>query len=163
AAPDAVGNYVIESELGRGAFGVVYRAHHRDRPDVPLALKVVKGQGDTDRLMLEPAVLSRLDHPCIVGLEDYFLQGSDLVLALEFIDGKDLKTLLDEGVTFSQADIRDLLLQVGSALAAAHARNIVHRDLKPANILVSRRPSGFHFVLTDFGIGRVQEGIQTEK
>src|SRR2546421_13129332 len=109
-SPDRLGAYIIERELGRGAFGVVYRAHARTRPDTSVALKVVQGRGSTDRLLLEPAVLSRLDHPCIVRLEDYFLRGSDLVLALEFIDGQDLKTLLDEGVTFSQADIRTLLL-----------------------------------------------------
>src|SRR5262245_15681192 len=94
APTPSVGDYVIERELGRGAFGVVYRAHHRDRPDTAVALKIVPGRGSTDRLLLEPAVLSRLDHPCIVGLQDYFLRGSDLVLALEFVDGQDLDTLL---------------------------------------------------------------------
>ncbi len=164
AAPATVGDYVIEREVGRGAFGVVYRAHHRARPDTAVALKVVEGRGDTDRLLLEPAVLSRLDHPCIVGLEDYFLRGSDLVLALEFVDGWDLGSLLEEGETLGQVDVRDLLLQIGSALAAAHARNVIHRDLKPANILVTRTAEGRRrFVLTDFGIGQVREGIQTTK
>ena len=163
-APERIGDYVIEGELGRGAFGVVYRAHSRRRPDSRVALKVIPGRADTDRLLLEPAVLSRLDHPCIVRLEDYFLRGSDLVLALEFVDGQDLSTLLDEAVQFGEADIRDLLLQIGSALAAAHSRNVIHRDLKPANILVARSEDGGHrFVLTDFGIGQVREGIQTEK
>src|SRR5437588_2765177 len=99
-APTTIGDYVIDGELGRGAFGVVYRAHPRNRPDTSVALKVVKGRASTDRLMLEPAVLSRLDHPCIVRLEDYFLRGGDLVLALEFIDGQDLKTLLENGAAF---------------------------------------------------------------
>jgi serine/threonine-protein kinase len=163
-SPVAIGGYIIDGELGRGTFGTVYRAHSPSQPYVPVALKVVRGRGDTDRLLLEPAVLSQLDHPCIVGLEDYFLDGSDLVLVLEFIDGKDLNTLLEEGERFTQADIRDLLLQIGSALAAAHERNIVHRDLKPANILVTKRPEGgYRFVLTDFGIGQVREGLQSEK
>ena len=164
AAPRQIGDYILERELGRGAFGVVYRAHRQGQPNAPVALKIVTGRGNTDRMLLEPAVLSRLDHPCIVRLEDYFLSGDDLVLALEFIDGKDLKTLLDEGETFSQADIRDLLLQMGSALAAAHAENVVHRDIKHANILVARLPEGrYRFVLTDFGIGQMSEGIQLEK
>ncbi len=159
-----VGEYVIERELGQGAFGVVYRAHHRGRPEVPLAVKVVKGRGDTDRLLLEPAMLSKLNHPCIVGLDDYFLSGDDLVLALEYIDGVDLKRLLDEGQAFDEDDVRGLLVQMASALAAAHARNILHRDLKPANVLATRGPSGaWRFVLTDFGIGQVREGIQSEK
>jgi len=163
-ATATVGDYVIEAELGRGAFGVVYRAHHADRPDTPVALKVVHGQGNTDRLLLEPAVLSRLDHPCIVGLEDYFLYGDDLALVLEYVDGVDLKELLEAGHRFDDADVRDLLVQVGSALAAAHARSVLHRDVKPANILVARGAGGAcRFVLTDFGIGQVREGIQRER
>jgi hypothetical protein len=164
AAPSTIGDYVIERELGEGAFGVVYRAHHRSRPDVPVAVKVVKGQGNTDRMLLEPAVLSQLDHPCIVAMEDYFLRGDDLVLALEYIDGKDLKELFDRGDRFSESDVRDLLVQIGAALASAHARNVLHRDIKPANVLVTRQPEGnYRFVLTDFGIGQVREGIQSEK
>lgn len=164
SAPETIGEYEIEHELGRGAFGTVYRAYHRDRPETPIALKVVRGQGNVDRMMLEPAVLSRLHHPCIVGLEDYFLRGDDLVLALEFIDGRDVKSLLDDEVRFLQPEIRDLLLQIGSALAAAHEQNVVHRDIKPANILVQRRDGGgWRFVLTDFGIGQVREGIATQK
>ncbi|MFO0844971.1 MAG: protein kinase [Gemmataceae bacterium] len=158
-----VGEYLIDRELGRGAFGVVYLARHRARPQTPVALKVVQGRGNLDRMMLEPAVLSRLEHPNIVRLEDYFLRGDDLVLALEYVEGSDLKTLLEEGERFTQADVRDLLIQLGSALAAAHEQNILHRDLKPANILVQRGQDGWRFVLTDFGIGQVREGIQQRR
>ena len=136
-APDHIGDYVVDAELGRGAFGVVYRAHHVDRRDEPVALKVIDGHGNLDRLMLEPALLSQLDHPCIVGIEDYFRDRGRLVLALEFIEGEDLKTMLDRGETFSPAQIRDLLLQIGSAWPRP-ARNIVHRDIKPSNILTLR-------------------------
>jgi hypothetical protein len=158
-----VGDYLLDRELGRGAFGVVYLAHHRARPDTPVALKVVQGRGNLDRMLLEPAVLSRLEHPNIVKLEDYFLKGDDLVLALEFIDGSDLKTLLEEGEHFSQADVREMLIQLGGALAAAHEQNILHRDIKPANVLVQRTADGWRFVLTDFGIGQVREGIQQRR
>jgi serine/threonine-protein kinase len=158
-----IGPYVIERQLGRGAHGVVYRAHHRLRPDAPVALKVVESRGSMDRLLLEPAILSRLRHPGIVGIEDYFQEGDTLVLALEFIEGEDLKTLLDRGEVFSQAEVRELLIQVGSALAEAHAKNVIHRDLKPSNILVVRRDGRLRFVLTDFGIGQVNEGIQVRK
>jgi hypothetical protein len=162
-APEQIGNYAIDAELGRGAFGVVYRAHHVERTDERVALKVVDGRRNLDRLMLEPALLSQLDHPCIVGIEDYFRDRGRLVLALEFIEGEDLKTMLDRGETFSQAQVRDLLLQMGSALAAAHARNIVHRDIKPSNILVVRDGQRLKFILTDFGIGHQAEGIQDQK
>jgi serine/threonine-protein kinase len=162
-ASEPIGAYEIEQELGRGAHGVVYRAHHRDRPEQPLAVKVVESRGNLDRLLLEPAVLARLDHPCIVRLEDYFLRGEQLVLALEFIEGEDLQTLLDAGHAFSQAAVRDLLVQIGSALAEAHAKSVIHRDLKPSNILRVHAGGRQRFVLTDFGIGQLAEGIQLQK
>lgn len=162
-APDQIGDYVIDAELGRGAFGIVFRAHHVDRPDEPVALKVIDARENLDRLMLEPALLSQLDHPCIVGIEDYFRDGGCLVLALEFVKGEDLKTMLDRGETFSPSQIRDVLLQIGSALSAAHARNIIHRDIKPSNILTVRDGQQQKYVLTDFGIGHQVEGIQDQK
>jgi Protein kinase domain len=163
APAEQVGNYLVEEELGRGAHGVVYRAHHRDRPNRTVALKVVPNRGDLDRLLLEPALLSTLDHPGIVGIEDYFVRGDDLVLALEFIEGDDLKSLLERGDTFDQAEVRELLAQLASALAEAHSRNVIHRDIKPGNVLVQRDGGRLRFVLTDFGIGRKAEGIQVKK
>jgi hypothetical protein len=161
--PKQIGEYVIEGTLGRGAHGMVYRAHGRKDPATPVALKVVEKRGSLDLLLLEPALLSQLDHPCIVGLEDYFVAGEDLVLALEFIEGEDLARELERGRTFSQAEVRDLLLQLAAALAQAHSRNIIHRDIKPSNILVVRERGRDRFVLTDFGIGRRVEGLQVEK
>jgi len=162
-AAEQIGPYVIDAELGRGSFGVVYRAHHVDRPDMHLALKVVEGRGKVEQLMLEPALLSQFDHPCIVGVKDFFQDGGRLVIALEFIEGEDLKTLLDRGEVFSQEQIRDLLIQMASALAVAHSRNVIHRDIKPSNILVRRDGGRLRFVLTDFGIGQQVEGIQDRK
>ena len=163
AAPEQIGQYTLDAELGRGAFGIVYRAHHVDRPEESVALKVIDGRGHLDRSMLEPALLAKLDHPCVVGIEDYFRDGDRLILALELVDGEDLKTLLDRGEIFSQAQIRDFLIQMAGALAAAHAQQIVHRDIKPSNILMDRAAGRLRFVLTDFGIGRQDEGIQDRK
>ncbi len=162
-AVDQIGSYAIDSELGRGAFGVVYRAHHVDRPDEPVALKIIEGRGHLERLMIEPALLAQLDHPCIVGIEDYFRFGDRLVLILEFIKGEDLKTQMDRGEAFSQELIRDFLVQMAGALATAHARQIIHRDIKPSNILIARQGNNLRFVLTDFGIGQRVEGVQDRK
>jgi serine/threonine-protein kinase len=160
---EQIGAYVVEKELGRGAHGVVYRAHHRDHRDSLVALKVVENRGNLDRLLLEPAMLSQLRHPCIVGLKDYFLEGDNLVVALELIDGEDLQTLLDRGESFGPDAIRDFLVQMSSALAGAHAKNIIHRDIKPSNVLVVRNGGRLRFILTDFGIGQQAEGIQMRK
>jgi serine/threonine-protein kinase len=163
ATAEMIGDYLVEAELGRGAHGVVYRARHRERPKTPVALKVVAGRGSTDRLLLEPAVLSRLDHPNIVGIEDYFLRGDELVLALEYAEGESLQAALDRGEHFSQSDVCELLVQMAAALAHAHAKDVIHRDVKPSNILLVREAGGPRFVLTDFGIGQLAEGIQTQK
>jgi hypothetical protein len=104
--PRALGPYRVEGILGRGAFGIVYRAHRRNDRDTPVALKVVEKRGTVDQLLLEPALLSQLDHPCIVGIQDYFVSGTNLVLALEYVKGGDLKTALNEGRTFSQSEVR---------------------------------------------------------
>lgn len=162
-ASEQIGNYVLDSELGRGAFGVVYRAHHVEEPDSPVALKLVEPNGPIDRMMLEPALLSQLNHSCIVGIEDYFQHKGKLALVLEYVEGEDLKAMLDRGETFSPEQIRMLLTQIGGALATAHARQIVHRDIKPGNILVVRDGPNLRFVLTDFGIGQRVEGIQDRK
>jgi hypothetical protein len=159
-----IGAYEIDRELGRGAFGAVYLARHRDRPEWPVALKVVDARGgDPERLLAEPALLAQVKHPCVVGVEDYFVADGRLAIALEFVNGDDLKAILDRGDEFAPEQVRTLLIQLAGALAAAHARQIVHRDIKPANILVDRTGGGVRYVLTDFGIGRRQEGLQAEK
>jgi serine/threonine-protein kinase len=160
---DRIDQYVLDTELGSGAFGTVWRAHRIDDPNTPVALKLIEARGNIDQLMLEPALLSQLDHPCIVGIHDYFREGDRLGLVLEYVEGEDLKALLDRGETFTQDQVHAFLIQMAGALATAHERNIIHRDLKPSNILVVRDGARLRFVLTDFGIGQQQEGIQTRK
>jgi serine/threonine-protein kinase len=159
-----LGPYILERELGRGAFGVVYQGHREGRPDSRVAVKTIESRdGNIDRMLVEPALLAKLKHPCIVGLEEYFVQDGKLVLALEFVPGEDLKAYLDRGEQFGPEQVREMLVQLGSALAEAHARQIVHRDLKPSNILVDTSGGRVRYVLTDFGVGRTAEGVQAEK
>jgi hypothetical protein len=159
-----VGPYQVERELGRGAFGVVYKARHRDDPDIPVALKVIEANGNLDRLMLEPALVASLDHPCIIRVTDYFAhQGTRLAMAMEYVDGEDLKAAIDSSERFPQATVREMLVQIAGALAEAHAKGVVHRDLKPANVLLDRAAGRTRYVLTDFGVGIRDAGIKSEK
>lgn len=159
-----VGPYRVERELGRGAFGVVYRAAHRDTPDSPVALKVVDARGSVERAMLEPALLAKLDHPCVVRVLDYFPHDTDkLAIAMEYVGGGDLQTAIDDANRFSPAVVRDLLVQLAGALAEAHGKGVVHRDLKPANVLVDRTADRPRYVLTDFGVGGEGAGLRAEK
>jgi serine/threonine protein kinase len=158
-------DYVLEKELGRGTFGVVYLAYHRDQPDIPLAMKVLVAPGKVDRLLQEPAMLARLDHPCIVRVLDYFTQAqeSQLVIVLEYINGGDLKEAIEQVERFPSEVVREVLIQIGGALVEAHNKGIVHRDLKPANILIDRSGSQVRYVLTDFGVGGEDSGLRSEK
>ena len=162
-APLQIPGYELVRELGRGAFGVVYFGHAEDRPDTPLAIKAIDGQGNLDRLLVEPALLSRIKHPNVVGLESHFVHDGKLVLAMEYVPGGDLKAQLDRGVPFSADKVHDFLVQIGSALVEAHAQHIVHRDLKPSNVLVDSTGPRVRYVLADFGVGRATEGVQSEK
>src|SRR6516225_1580198 len=107
AVEQTIGPYEIDAAIGQGAFGTVYRAHHHDTPDTAVAIKVVEGSDNLDRLLLEPALLAKLDHPGIVGLRDYFVDANRLVLALEFVPGEDLKACVDRGDRFSPGQVRE--------------------------------------------------------
>src|SRR5262249_51984772 len=155
--------YELDRELGRGAYGTVYAGRRADDPETPLAIKTIEGHGDLDRLMVEPALLARIKHPGVVGLEDYFVHDGKLVVALDFIPGGDLKPKLDRGEIFTPEQVLDFLVQIGSALAEAHSRQIVHRDLKPSNVLLDTSGGSTRYVLADFGIGRTAERVQVEK
>lgn len=153
--------YVIEEAIGRGAFGAVYRA--RSRSGAPVALKVIDGHGNMERLFVEPEILSRLEHPNIVRLLDYFVDDGALVLAMEYVEGVTLDAYLRERGRLSAPEVRDLLAQLAQALDHAHRRGVLHRDIKPSNILVDRSGVAPRFILADFGVARIAQGIQLHR
>jgi hypothetical protein len=161
--PPALGPYRILGEIGRGAHGVVYKAHLAGSPGHPVALKVVESRGDVERLLVEPEILSRLDHPGIVRLLDFFLHEGDLVLALELVVGTDLQTYLSGRGPADPDEVRDFLVQMAEALAHSHGLGILHRDIKLTNVLVDLRGDAPRYVLTDFGISRLSGGIQVKR
>ena len=155
-----VGQYVIDQEIGRGAFGVVYLGHHQNDAQDRVAIKVLEKIGHMEQQLAEPEMLSRLQHPNIVRLREYFIHRDQLIMVLDYISGGDLKGALESGRVFTQDEVRKLIHSMASALAFAHERNIVHRDIKMANIMLEDSDGQLRFILTDFGIGRVAEGVQ---
>ena len=156
-------NYILLEEIGRGGHGIVYKGYHNHRPQETLAIKIIEDTGNLDTLLIEPDLLSRLNHPNIIRLKDYFIHQGKLILVTEYIDGIDLNTYLEEQGRLSPEEVKIFLLQLASALLEAHANNILHRDIKLGNILVTGNDQNRKFVLVDFGISRMAEGIQTVK
>ncbi len=152
-----LGPYEIDSALGAGGMGEVYRARdtklHRD-----VALKVLPELHGVDperlaRFRREAQVLASLNHPhigAIYGLED---SGGAPVLVLELVEGPTLAERIAQGA-LALDEALAVARQIADALAAAHERGIVHRDLKPANIKL--RPDGAVKVL-DFGLAKALE------
>jgi tRNA A-37 threonylcarbamoyl transferase component Bud32 len=140
----------IESAIGRGGFGTVYRAWD-ERLQRPVAVKVIESDDAAPRVMREAQAVARLAHRNIATL--YELSGDDrrAYLVSELIEGETLRVLARRG------DLSDRLVgEVGAdsaaALAHAHRHGVVHRDVKPENILVA---AGGGAKLVDFGIARV--------
>ena len=154
-----VAGYRIEREIGRGGMAVVYRA--RDlRLDRTVALKLLApelARNDTFRLRFthESRAAAAIDHPHIVPVYEAGETDGVLYIAMRYVEGSDLRHLLDRQGPLAPAAALRIAAQVASALDAAHEHGLVHRDVKPGNILVARGTDSDHpehTYLTDFGL-----------
>lgn len=165
ALPTSIGKFRIEGVLGRGAMGVVFRAHD---PDIErtVAIKLVRTdllEGDDRahyiaRFRNEAKMVGRCIHPNIVGIHDFALHEGSPFLVLEYVDGKDLRRTLQRGARVDLATTGHVALKVLEALAYAHGFGVIHRDIKPANILLTASAS---IKVTDFGISRALASSST--
>jgi len=149
-----VGRYQVREMLGSGGMGHVVSAWDPELAR-PVALKFVgraseKG-GEQERLQREAQAMAQLKHPGVVPVYDVGTWEGRVFLAMELVDGHNLKDWAEERPR-APHEVVDLLCQVGQALQAAHAAGIVHRDVKPANVLVDRDGRAR---ITDFGVARV--------
>lgn len=150
--------------------GVIYRAHDPEI-DRPVAIKLIRADlldgGDRadylERFRREAQAAGRCNHPNIVAIYDFAMHEGNPFLAMEFVDGISLSQAYERGAHFTVTAAASVVLQVLSALGAAHAMGVVHRDIKPANILLV---DGTFVKVTDFGISRLggagltQAGVQ---
>jgi serine/threonine-protein kinase len=154
-----LGRYLIESELGRGAMGVVYKA--RDPmlervvaiKTVNLALEREGIQEYEARFHQEARAAGGLSHPAIVTIFDIGRSGDTAYMAMEYIEGAELGELLAGAKPLPLEQAVSIAAQVAEGLCYAHERGVVHRDVKPANIMVA--PDG-SVKITDFGIARMR-------
>ena len=163
---EQLGKYRIDSTLGKGAMGVVYKAFDPSIERV-VALKTIRKELFSDsqqadlisRFKNEAQAAGRLNHPNIVMVYDYGEDADSAYIAMEFVDGTPLNTLMapDKPTALARvtAWMGDLLL----ALDYAHSRGVVHRDIKPANLLIT---SSAQVKVSDFGIARIESSTLTQ-
>jgi serine/threonine protein kinase len=157
------GTYFVQEKLGSGGIGQVYKATQINL-DRPVALKLLRPRFHSEptlvqRFHREARASSKLHHPNVIAVLD-FGQAEDgtLFMAMEYLPGRNLLTLLREESPLGERRVVHLAAQVLSALAEAHGAGIVHRDLKPANVMVESRRDEPDFVkVVDFGIAQIQE------
>ena len=150
-----LGPYEIVTLLGVGGMGEVYRARDA-RLGRTVAIKILPAEfaADSDRLLRferEARSASALNHPNIVTIYDLGQDGSTRYIAMELIEGKTLRELLNEGSLPIRKAI-EIAAQVAEGLAKAHEAGIAHRDLKPENLMVTQ--DGFIKIL-DFGLAKL--------
>jgi class 3 adenylate cyclase/ABC-type branched-subunit amino acid transport system substrate-binding protein len=154
--------YRIEVLVGRGAMGVVYRATDlRLERRVALKLIIPELAEDPDfraRFLSESRLAASLDHPAVVPIYEAGEADGQLYIAMRYVDGSDLKTLLADDRPPAPERTLAILQQVAEALDAAHRAGLVHRDVKPGNVLLDEAG---HAYLTDFGLSKRVDAAST--
>lgn len=159
ASPEELAAHFPQLEIleviGQGGMGVVYRARQR-KLDRVVALKVLSQEAAKDpafaeRFHREARALARLNHPNIVTVYDFGESDGWFYLVMEYVDGADLRRVLQQGRLSPQEALR-IVPVVCDALQYAHANGVVHRDIKPGNILMDREG---RVKIADFGIAKL--------
>ena len=152
---ETLGQYRIESRLGSGGMGVVYKAHD-ERLHRSVALKLIgaEGRGSTPderaRLLDEARAASHLTHPHICTVYEVGELDGRVFIAMEFVEGEPLSQLVPADGLPAETVVR-YGEQIAAALAHAHERGVIHRDLKSANVAVG---AGGSAKILDFGLAR---------
>jgi predicted Ser/Thr protein kinase len=149
AAPVRIGRYELAERAGEGGGGVVYAAWD---PELSrkVAIKLVRSDGQRDRVLAEGQALAKLSHPNVVPLHDVGTIDDRVYLVMELVDGQTLRGYVAK-TPRTAADVLGVYRQAGAGLAAAHAAGIVHRDFKPDNALVG---ADGRVRVVDFGLAR---------
>jgi serine/threonine-protein kinase len=153
------GPYRIMGRLGRGGMATVFRAYEA-RLDRYVALKVLSGDflatpGFAERFDREARVIAKLEHPNIIPIYAFDIEGGIPWMSMRLVSGGTLSGILGER-KMTEAEVAAIVTAVAGALDYAHGQGVVHRDVKPQNILLDE--SGQQVYLADFGIAKMVEG-----
>ncbi len=164
--PASIGRYQVQGSIGFGAMGAVYKAFD---PLIKrtLAIKTIRldiprnspqYKSFIERFYHEARISGTLSHPHIVTLFDIGEEQAIPYLAMEFVEGDTLSSLLEKGVKFPPERVIGLVSQVASAIDYAHTKGVIHRDIKPSNMILSED----RLKVTDFGIAKLVDSDMTQ-
>jgi len=163
-----LGRYVIDSELGRGAMGVVYLGHD-EKIGRTVAIKTMSISNEIEdanredvkaRFFREAEAAGRLNHPCIVTVYDVGEEQDLAFIAMDYLKGKDLSAYTSEEKLLPITRVFKIIMSVALALDYAHQKHVVHRDIKPANIIYDEVTNTSK--LTDFGVACLTDASKTK-
>jgi CheY-like chemotaxis protein len=162
AVPGSVlgGRYRLDTMIGGGSFGTVYRARHLEL-NRDVAVKILATSAGTDpealaRFKREGDSACRVQHPNAVAVYDLAVNpGGVAYLVMELLEGRSLEKELEESGPLGPVRCAEIVVPVCSALSAAHAVGVVHRDIKPSNVFLCRSPRGEVTKILDFGIAKL--------
>ena len=157
--PTRIGKYTIESVLGKGAMGVVYKAFDPGIERVVAIKTVRKDRVDQDlieqsmaRFKNEAKAAGRLLHPNIVSVYEYGEDDANAFIVMEYVEGTGLREYLARKASFDLPHVASIMTQLLRALDFAHERGVIHRDIKPANLILTADGT---LKVADFGIARI--------
>ncbi len=158
---DLLGKYRIEKEIGRGAVGVVYKAHDASidrmvaiKTLLPELLESDKKEELILRFQQEARAAARCAHSNILTIYEFSEKDDVPFIAMEYVQGEELKKFLKDFIRFKIQDVVVITQQILAGLKFAHSKQVIHRDIKPANIILLKRKQ---IKITDFGIARIED------
>ncbi|HEY7434825.1 MAG TPA: serine/threonine-protein kinase, partial [Methylomirabilota bacterium] len=165
--PRTIGRYQVQESIGFGAMGAVYKAFDplikrtlaikTLRLDIPRSSPQYKSF--IDRFYHEARISGTLSHPNIVTLFDIGEEGGVPYLAMEFVEGETLASILEKGGRFNPEKVISLVSQIASAVDYAHSKGVIHRDIKPSNLILYEAD---RVKVTDFGIAKLGDAEMTQ-
>jgi TonB family protein len=165
--PATIGRYQVQDSIGYGAMGAVYKAFDplikrtlaikTIRLDIPRQSPQYKSF--IERFYHEARISGTLSHPNIVTLFDIGEEGGIPYLAMEFVEGETIASLVEKGIRFPPEKVISLVSQIASAVDYAHTKGVIHRDIKPSNLILFDED---RVKVTDFGIAKLVDSEMTQ-
>lgn len=150
--------YEFKTELGRGAFSIVYMAVNK-ATHINYAVKVINkkdlGKDYEKNLKMEVDILKKVNHPNIIALKELFDTPDKLYLIMELVTGGELFDKIVEKGSYTENEASQLVRKIVSAVDYLHNLGIVHRDLKPENLLLKRADNDLEIAIADFGLSKI--------